>query len=90
MSKFLREKQGEGEIPEQKDGKNEGNTGYEVDLHGLPQLLTGHDVEKRHGEENNSEQQHDDILHRRSPTGFRSRVQDRLWSEQNLSGRRIL
>jgi hypothetical protein len=30
---------------------------------GLPQLLAGLDVEKRHGEEDDGEQQHDQILH---------------------------
>jgi hypothetical protein len=76
MSEFLRIQKGEGEIPEQKDGKNESDTGDEVDWHGLPQLLAGHDVEERHGEKNNGEQQHGNILHRRTPAGFHSAAQD--------------
>jgi hypothetical protein len=76
MSEFLRVQQGKGKVAEKEDGNDEGNTGNEVEGHGLPQLLAGHDVEERHGEKDNGEQQHDDILHRRSPTGFESPVQD--------------
>jgi hypothetical protein len=35
-------------------------------LHGLPQLLTSLDVQKRQAEENYREQQHRQILHRNS------------------------
>jgi hypothetical protein len=75
MSEFLRVQQGKGEVAEKEDGKNEGNTGDDIDLHGLPQLLAGHDVEERHGEKDNGEQQHGYILHRRSPAAFESAAQ---------------
>jgi hypothetical protein len=65
MLELLREKQGEGQIGEQKDGDNQCNYGYYVNLHWrLPQLLACLDVEKRQGKENCGEQQHDCILHR--------------------------
>ena len=63
MSEFLREEQRDGEIAQQKNGENESDCRNRIDVHGLPQLLAGLDVEKRQGEENSGEQQHHDILH---------------------------
>ena len=57
-SEFLREKQGEDQVAQQQNGQNQPNSGGDIDLHGLPQLLASLDVEKRQGEENNGEQQH--------------------------------
>ena len=37
-----------------------------IQVHGLPQLLAGLDVEKRHDKENRGEEEHDDVLHARS------------------------
>lgn len=61
MSKLLRVKQGDGEIDEQQDGAKKRECGDKV--HGLPQLLTGPDVEKGHGEEDDGVEQHCDVLH---------------------------
>jgi hypothetical protein len=58
MSKLLREEQGESQVSQQQDGKNQGNGGDDVDLHGLPQLLAGLDVEERQDEESYREQEH--------------------------------
>jgi hypothetical protein len=58
MSELLREEQGEGEVTQQQNGQNQGNDGCDVGLHGLPQLLTSLDVEKRQAEENYGEEQH--------------------------------
>jgi DNA-nicking Smr family endonuclease len=55
---FLRKKQGEDEVTKQKNGQGQGNSGGDINLHGLPQLLASLDVEKRQGEENYREQQH--------------------------------
>jgi hypothetical protein len=64
MSEFLREEQGDSQVAQQKDGKDERDPGDEI--HGLPQLLACLDVEKRQAEENCGEKQHRDILHCRS------------------------
>jgi hypothetical protein len=67
MSEPLREEQGEGEIGEQENRNDQSDHGDDIDVHGgLPQLLAGLDVEKRHGEEDYGEKQHDCILHSRS------------------------
>jgi hypothetical protein len=64
MLELLRKKQGKGQVSQQQDGENQRNYSDEVDVHGLPQLLAGLDVEKRQGEEDYREQQHPKILHR--------------------------
>jgi hypothetical protein len=64
MSEFLREEQGNGQVTQKQNGKNEGS--YSNEIHGLPQLLASFDVEKRQAEENCREEQHRHILHRRS------------------------
>src|SRR5579863_1963778 len=61
ISEFLRIKQGGGEINEHKDRKQERDDSDEI--HGLPQLLTGLDVEKGHGKENDGVEKHGEILH---------------------------
>ena len=63
MSEFLREEQGEGQITQQQNGKNQRDDRDESMCMGLPQLLARLDVEKRQGEENYREQQHHHILH---------------------------
>jgi hypothetical protein len=63
MSELLRKEQGKGEVAQEQNGKNQGNDGCNVCLHGLPQLLTRLDVKKRQAEENYREQQHPYILH---------------------------
>jgi hypothetical protein len=63
MLELLREEQGDGQVTEQQDGKNQHNDSDDRDLHGLPQLLARLDVEKRQAEENYREQQHRYILH---------------------------
>jgi hypothetical protein len=55
---FLRVKQGENQVAKQQNGQSQGNSGGDINLHGLPQLLASLDVEKRQGEENYREQQH--------------------------------
>jgi hypothetical protein len=60
---LLREEQGEGQVAEQQDGQISAMTVMTSICMGLPQLLAGLDVEKRQGEENYGEQQHDCILH---------------------------
>jgi hypothetical protein len=64
MSELLRIEQRGGEVDEQQDRKQESDYSHEV--HGLPQLLTGLDVEKGHGEENDGEEEHCEILHART------------------------
>jgi hypothetical protein len=61
MSEFLREKQRGGEINQQQDRKQESH--YSDEVHGLPQLLTGLDIEKGHSKENGGEEKHRKILH---------------------------
>jgi hypothetical protein len=64
MLELLRIEQGDSQIGQQKDGKNQGDYGDNVNLHdGLPQLLAGLDVEKRQDEEDSGEDEHDYILH---------------------------
>jgi hypothetical protein len=53
-------------------------------VHGLPQLLAGLDVEKRHGEENYGEQQHERILHRRTPGYSRIGLVDDPFAKQAM------
>jgi hypothetical protein len=58
---LLRIEQGEGQITQQQNGQDEG---YDCDnVHWLPQLLAGFDVEKRQPKENHGEQQHPNVLH---------------------------
>jgi hypothetical protein len=64
MSELLRIKQRGGEVNEHQDRKQESHYGDEV--HGLPQLLTGLDVKKGHGEKNGGEEKHREILHART------------------------
>jgi hypothetical protein len=72
MLELLRKEQGEDQVTQQQDGKNQGDYGDDVNVHGgLPQLLAGLDVEKRQDEENYREQQHHYILHRRSHSSRR-------------------
>ena len=61
MSELLRVEQGGAEIDKQQDRKQKGD--YCDEVHGLPQLLTGLDVEKGHGKENCGKEEHDEILH---------------------------
>jgi hypothetical protein len=61
MSEFLRVKQSGCEVNEHQDRKQERDDGDEI--HGLPQLLTGLDVQKGHGKENDGVEKHGDILH---------------------------
>jgi hypothetical protein len=61
MSEFLREEQGNSQVTQKQDGKDERDPGNEI--HDLPQLLARLDVEKRQAEENCREKQHRDILH---------------------------
>jgi hypothetical protein len=65
ISEFLREQKRNGEVNQQKHGNEQRDCSDEVDLHGLPQFLASLDVEKRHGKENGSEKQHDQVLHGR-------------------------
>jgi hypothetical protein len=67
ISEFLREKQRDGEINQQQNGKDESDCAHKMNVHSLPQLLAGLDVEKRHGEKNHGEQQHQRILHQKLP-----------------------
>jgi hypothetical protein len=67
MSELLREQQCDDEIHQQKNGEHEAGCRNPIAVHGLPQFPAGLDVEKRQGEENHGEQQHDSILHSRSP-----------------------
>jgi hypothetical protein len=90
MLELLREKQGESKVAEQQDGQDQRNHGDDVNMHGLPQLLAGLDVEERQGEENGREQQHRYILHRSSrismsrPVG-KPPAQDSFWLSPRLS-----
>jgi hypothetical protein len=59
MSEFLREQKRDREVYQQEHGNEQSDHCNEVDLHGLPQFLAGLDVEKRQGEENRREKQHD-------------------------------
>jgi hypothetical protein len=63
MSEFLREKHCDGEIDQQEDRENQSDCRNPIRVHGLPQPLASLDVEKRHGEENCGEQQHECVLH---------------------------
>ena len=71
MSEFLRVEQRENQVAQQQDGKYQRGGGDEVNMHGLPQLLTRLDVKERQAEENNGEEQHRDILHCRSRSSIR-------------------
>jgi hypothetical protein len=64
MSELLRIEQSGGEVNEQQDRKQQSDDCDEI--HGLPQLLTGLDVKKGHGEENGGEEEHGEILHART------------------------
>jgi len=64
MSEFLRIEQCCAEVNQQQDRKQKSHYGDEV--HELPQLLTGLDVKKGHGEENGGEEEHGEILHARN------------------------
>src|ERR1039458_8370681 len=68
ISEFLREKQRDGEIHHEKNRENQSDCRDPIHVHGLPQLFACLDVEKRHGEENGGEEQHDCVLHTRSPS----------------------
>jgi hypothetical protein len=61
MSEFLRVKQSGCEVNEHQYRKQERDDGDEI--HGLPQLLTGLDVQKGHGKENDGVEKHGEILH---------------------------
>jgi hypothetical protein len=61
MSEFLREKQRGCEVNKQQDRKQESH--YSDEVHDLPQLLTGLDVEKGHGKKDCGEKEHYEILH---------------------------
>jgi hypothetical protein len=74
ISKFLREKQRDGEIHHEKNRKNQSGRRDPIHVHGLPQLLARLDVEKRQGKENNGEKQHDCVLHAETPISGRHGV----------------
>jgi hypothetical protein len=61
MSELLRIEQRGCEVNQQQDRKQESY--YSDEVHGLPQLLTGLDVEKGRDKENGSEKEHGQILH---------------------------
>jgi hypothetical protein len=63
MSEFLRKEQRDGEINHQENREDESSRRNPIHVHGLPQLLAGLDVEKRHGEENDGVEQHQCVLH---------------------------
>jgi hypothetical protein len=65
MSEFLRVEQGNGQVSEQKNGKEKSDGGNQV--HDLPQLLTRLYVEEGDGEKQGCEKQHGQVLHRRAP-----------------------
>jgi hypothetical protein len=67
MSELLREQHCEGEVDEQENRKKQAGGRNPIHVHGLPQVLTGLDVEKRHGKENGGEQHHDRVLHFGTP-----------------------
>jgi len=74
ISEPLREKHGDDQVNQQENGESERDCGNEV--HGLPQLLAGLDVEKPQAEQNGGEKQHRQILHIGAP-GLRSSGFDR-------------
>jgi hypothetical protein len=67
MSEFLREKQGNRQIPQQQNGEDEGDPRDQI--HELPQFLARLDVEKRQDEEDRSEKKHGNVLHRKPQSG---------------------
>jgi hypothetical protein len=62
MSEFLRIKEGNSQVSQQQNGKNESNRSNQI--HGLPQLLACLHIQEGNGEEHRSEEQHRQILHR--------------------------
>jgi hypothetical protein len=62
MLELLRVKQRDDEVAEKQDGEAESNGGDDVHC-ALPQLLAGAHVEKRQGEEDSGEKDHDQVLH---------------------------
>jgi hypothetical protein len=72
MSEFLRIKQGNGQIAEQQNRKDECNCRNQI--HGLPQLLACLHVEKGNAKENHREEEHRYILHRKSRSICRVRA----------------
>jgi hypothetical protein len=51
-------------------------------IHGLPQLVACLDVEKRHGEEDGGVDEHQQILHRRTPDSAQRRTLKRAESHR--------
>jgi hypothetical protein len=88
MSEFLREKQGKSQVAQKGHRRNQSNQGDDVDLHGLPQLLTRLDVEERQAEENSREQQHRQILHGRSRSFIRQSPEKVSWEAIEIAERR--
>ena len=72
MSELLRIEQRGSEVNKQQDRKQQSH--YRDEVHGLPQLLTGLDIQKGHGKENCSKEKHDEILHARILDSKRHRV----------------
>src|SRR5215469_5352523 len=66
MSEFLRIKQRNRQVSEQKNGKDQCDRGDQV--HGLPQFLAGLHVEEGDGEKQRGEEQHGGVLHSGAPT----------------------
>jgi hypothetical protein len=94
MLELLRIEQGDSQVGQQEDGKDQRDYGHNVNVHGgLPQLLAGLDVEERQTEENYSEEQHRSILqqtlHSGSLSSFRFKraglVQEPLSVTSSLS-----
>jgi hypothetical protein len=71
MSEFLRIKQRNGQVTQQKNGKDECNCRNQI--HGLPQLLARLHIEKGNAEEDNREEEHRYILHREITLHWQSR-----------------
>jgi hypothetical protein len=61
MSEFLRVQQRGGKVSEHQERQHQRDDSDKV--HGLPQLLTGLDVQKGHGKKNDGVEQHGEILH---------------------------
>jgi hypothetical protein len=61
MSEFLRVQQRGGEVNEHQDREHQRDDSDKV--HGLPQLLTGLDVQKGHGKKDDGVEEHGEILH---------------------------
>jgi hypothetical protein len=66
MSEFLREQQRGNQVAEKQNGQHQCGACDGIELHGLPQLLAGLHICEGQGEEDDSEREHQQILHRGS------------------------